>query len=228
MPDLKILLVDDHQIIQESVRIMLENAEGIAWTKCAGNGEEALEQVRCLKPDIVITDISMPKMNGIELTEEIRRISPDTKVLILTMYIYDDFIFRAIRAGASGVLSKQDTTREVLLEAVSSLRNDRQYFSPGISSQVMKSMAGIAKGKKRTESLKAPELTVREREILKLYVEGYTNQEIAGRLSISSRTVETHKANIMQKFNFKSTVEMVKFALRNNLVSLDQEPPFGM
>jgi DNA-binding NarL/FixJ family response regulator len=226
MEEVKILLVDDHQIIQESVKLMLSDAEGVAWTRCAGNGEDALKQVRCLMPDIVITDISMPKMNGIELTEEIRRISPETKVLILTMYTYDDFIYRAIRAGAHGVLSKQDTTREVLKEAVAALRQGKQYFSPGISSQVMKSVAGIAKGRKGTENLKIPDLTGREREILRLYVEGYTNQEIADRLSISIRTVETHKANIMLKYNFKSTVEMVKFALRNNLVHLDQEPPF--
>lgn len=223
MADLKIVLVDDHQIIQESVRIMLADTEGIAWIRCAGNGEEALDQIKSLEPDVVITDISMPKMNGIELTEEICRISPETRVLILTMYTHYDFICRAIRAGALGVLSKQDTTREVLKEAISAMRNGKQYFSPEISHQVMRSVAGKVKSRKRNDGMQIPALTEREREILRLYVEGFSNQEIADRLSISIRTVETHKANIMQKFNFRSTVEMVKFALRNNLVSLEPD-----
>ena len=160
-------------------------------------------------------------MNGIELTAEIARISPETRVLVLTMYTFEDFIYSVIRAGAKGVLSKQDTSREVLLEAVQRVSGDEVYFSPSISRIMMNSLVENTRNSSGNEPGRVPALTSREKEILRLYVEGFTNQEIADKLSISNRTVETHKSNIMQKFNFKSTVEMVKFAIRNNLVSLD-------
>jgi two-component system, NarL family, response regulator NreC len=216
-----ILLVDDHQIITDGVQTMLSTATDLELIGSSFDGKTALHMVTCLKPDIVITDISMPGMNGIELTQEISRISPETRVLVLTMYTFEDFIYSVIRAGAKGVLSKQDTTREVLVEAVQRVSADEVYFSPSISRIMMNSLVENTRNTSGNEPARVPSLTSREKEILRLYVEGFTNQEIADKLSISNRTVETHKSNIMQKFNFKSTVEMVKYALRNNLVSLD-------
>lgn len=218
---ISILLVDDHRIITDGIRIMLSGSDDHELLGCAQNGEEALRLIRCHQPDIVITDISMPGMTGIELMEKIKQVSPDTRVLVLTMYTFEDFIYSAIRAGAKGVLSKQDTTREVLMDAIRKVFNDEVYFSPSVARIMLNSVVENARHIQSGEISKLPALTTREKEILRLYVEGFTNQEIAIRLNISIRTVETHKSNIMQKFNFKSTVEMVKFAIRNNLIPLD-------
>jgi len=220
MEKIKVLLVDDHQIITNGIQVMLEGVEKVDWLGSTNDAEEALRLVKNFKPDILITDISMPKLNGIQITQAIKKEEYPTRVLILTMYTFEDFIFSAIQAGASGVLSKQDTTKEILLEAIESVHRGKDYFSPSVSRLVMQSTIKNVRHHAASDSSKLPALTLREKEILRLYVEGFTNHEIATRLNISPRTVETHKNNIMQKFNFKSTVEMVKYALRNNLVEM--------
>jgi len=220
MSRIKVLLVDDHQIITNGIQVMLEGVEEVEWMGSSNDAEDALRLVKALNPDILITDISMPKLNGIEITQLIKKEQLSTKVLILTMYTFEDFIFNAIQAGASGVLSKQDTTKEVLLEAIRAVHEGNDYFSPSVSKLVMQSAVKNVRHQLAPDLSKVPSLTLREKEILRLYVEGFTNHEIGDKLNISPRTVETHKNNIMQKFNFKSTVEMVKYALRNNLVAM--------
>jgi DNA-binding NarL/FixJ family response regulator len=220
MGKIRVVFADDHHIITDSIRTLLAGSEDILLEAIASDGEEALMMVRNLKPDILISDIAMPKMNGIELTSAIASLGLSTRVLILTMYTQEDIIFSVIQAGARGVISKQETTREALIAAIRKIYDGEEYFSPGISGTIMKSLVHQARTPSAKELSRIPCLTTREKEILKLYVEGFTNQEIADRLFISIRTVETHKNNIMQKFNFKSSVEMVKFALRNNLVSI--------
>ena len=217
MKKIRVIFADDHQIITDSMETMLHGEDEILLSGTAPDGRQALKKVLEEKPDILVTDISMPLLNGIELTARIKELNLDTKVLILTMYTQDDLIYSAISSGAKGILSKQETTREILLEAIKTIYDGKEYFSPGISSTIMKSLVTNAKNQSHNEQHKIPSLTSREKEILKLYIEGFTNQEIADKLFISIRTVETHKNNIMQKFNFKSSVEMVKFALRNNL-----------
>jgi len=220
MEKIKILLVDDHQIILDGVKTMIVEEADINFVGCASNGKIALEMIRLHSPDIVISDISMPDMTGIELTGQIQELHPNCKVLILSMYTTDDYIYNAIKAGARGILPKQDTTREMLLEAVRTIYAGEEYFAPNISKNLMKNyLSGVKKGNNSDDTRKYS-LTQREKEILKLYVEGLSNQEVADKLNISIRTVETHKNNIMQKFEFKSTIEMVKFALKNNLVIL--------
>jgi len=220
MKKIKVLLVDDHQIIRDGVKTMIIDEEDIEFVGCAENGKKALEMIKFQLPDLVISDISMPDMTGIELTAKIKEMNFDTKVLILSMYTTDDYIFNAIQAGAKGILPKQDTTKEMLMEAIRAIFSGSEYFAPSISKKLMSSfLSGIKKGN-QTENATKYTLTQREKEILKLYVEGYTNQEVATKLNISVRTVETHKNNIMLKFEFKSTVEMVKFALKNNIVIL--------
>ena len=220
MEKIKILLVDDHQIILDGVKTMIFDEEDIDFVGCASNGKKALEIIKSQMPDVVISDISMPDMTGIELTAKINEMNINTKVLILSMYTTDDYIFNAIQAGAKGILPKQDTTKEMLMDAIRLIHSGSEYYAPSISKKLMNSyLSGIKKGNQSENSTKYS-LTQREKEILKLYVEGFSNQEVANKLNISVRTVETHKNNIMQKFEFKSTVEMVKFALKNNLVSL--------
>lgn len=220
MKKIKVLLVDDHQIIRDGVKTMIIDEEDIEFIGCAENGKKALDLIKSSCPDVVISDISMPDMTGIELCAKIQELNLNSKVLILSMYTTDDYIFNAIQSGAKGILPKQDTTKEMLLEAIRVIISGSEYYAPSISKKMMKSFVSRVKKGNSTDSTTKYSLTQREKEILKLYVEGFTNQEIANKLNISVRTVETHKNNIMQKFEFKSTVEMVKFALKNNLVIL--------
>jgi len=213
-------LVDDHQIIRDGVKTMLIDEDDIDFVGYAANGFNALEMIKQNVPDIVISDISMPDMTGIELTSKIMELNLNIHVLILSMYTTDDYIFNAIKAGAKGILPKQDTNKEMLLEAIRLIYSGEEYYAPSVSKNLMKSYLSSVKKGNISDNAKKYSLTQREKEILKLYVEGFSNHEVAEKLNISIRTVETHKNNIMQKFDFKSTVEMVKFALKNNIVSL--------
>jgi two-component system response regulator NreC len=217
---ISILLVDDHQIILDGIKQMLEGESSICICACAENGKQALEFAQQNPPDIIITDVSMPDMNGVELCEQIQKMDIPSKVIVLSMYASEDYIFKAIQAGAKGYLTKQNTTKEELISAIHRIVNGEEYYSPAVASIMMKNYVNKAQKKSNLETKTVESLTTREREILKLYAEGYSNQEIADKLCISNRTVDAHKNNIMQKFEFKSTVDMVKFAIKNNIVSL--------
>ncbi len=214
----KILIVDDHQIVRDGIKRILTDENDIELIGSVGSGKEALDFIKCTQPSIVIADLSMPNMSGIELTEKLTKLYPEIKVLILSMFNNEEYIVSAIQAGAKGYLPKQDSTTEILLEAIRTIANDDEFYSPSISKIVMKSFINNVKNTSVSDVAKKHQLTSREKEILKLYVEGCTNNEIAEKLNLSIFTVKTHKNNIMQKYNFKSTVEMIKFALRNNIV----------
>lgn len=220
MDKIKVMLVDDHQIIRDGVKTMILDENDIEFAGCAENGLKALELIRSTHPDIVISDISMPDMTGIELCEKLVASGSNARVLILSMYTTDNYIFNAIKAGARGILPKQETTREMLLEAIRTIYSGNEYYAPSVSKKMLTNFVSGLKRGSNSEKTAKYSLTPREKEILKLYVEGYSNQEVAENLNISIRTVETHKNNIMQKFEFKSTVEMIKFALKNNIVIL--------
>lgn len=217
---ISILLVDDHQIILDGIKQMLEGESSICICACAENGKQALELALQNPPDIIITDVSMPEMNGVELCEQIQKTRITSKVIILSMYASEDYIYKAIQAGAKGYLTKQNTTKEELISAIHRIVNGEEYYSPAVANIMMKNYINKAQNKNNSETKTVNSLTTREREILKLYAEGYSNQEIADKLCISNRTVDAHKNNIMQKFEFKSTVDMVKFAIKNDIVSL--------
>jgi two-component system response regulator NreC len=217
---ISILLVDDHQIILDGIKQMLEGESSICICACAENGKQALELAQLNPPDVIITDVSMPDMNGVELCEQIQKMNIPSKVIVLSMYASEDYIFKAIQAGAKGYLTKQNTTKEELILAIHQIVNGEEYYSPAVASIMMKNYVNKAQKKSNLETKTVESLTTREREILKLYAEGYSNQEIADKLCISNRTVDAHKNNIMQKFEFKSTVDMVKFAIKNDIVTL--------
>lgn len=215
---IKVLIVDDHQIVRDGIERILNDEGDIELIGSVSSGKEALDFIKCNQPDIVIADLSMPNMSGIELTEKLTSHYPDVRVLILSMFNNEDYIVSAIQAGAKGYLPKQDSTTEILLETIRTLFNGDEFYSPSISKIVLKSFIKKVKNTSVSDAAKKHQLTSREKEILKLYVEGCSNNEIAEKLNLSVYTVKTHKNNIMQKYNFKSTVEMIKFALRNNIV----------
>ena len=218
---IRVLLVDDHQIIRDGLSNMLKEAADIEVCGGAADIAKALEMVKRTSPDVVITDLSMPGKSGIELIRRIGEKHPDVYVLVLSMYITEDYIFNALKAGAKGYLPKQDTTKAELLKAIRTVARGEEFFSDTVAQVISKLYSHSAKSTATPDALaRKANLTSRETEILRLYTEGLSNMEIADRLNISIRTVETHKNNIMQKYNFKSTVEMIKFALKNNIVEL--------
>jgi DNA-binding NarL/FixJ family response regulator len=218
MSIIRVLIVDDHQIVRDGIKRILKDEDDIELTGSVGSGKEALDFIKRNQPNIVITDLSMPNMSGIELTEQLNKLYPEIKVLILSMLNNEGYIVSAIQAGAKGYLPKQDSTTEILLEAIRTISGGGEFYSPSISKIVLESFVNNVKSTHVGDIAKKHQLTSREKEILKLYVEGCTNSEISEKLNLSVFTIKTHKNNIMQKYNFKSTVEMIKFALRNNIV----------
>lgn len=219
MPETRIVLVDDHPIVRDGVRSLLEGNDDYILAGEATDGKELLENLPVMKPDLVIMDISLPRMSGIEVTKILSEQYPDIKVLILSMHTGEDFIFNAIKAGAKGYLPK-NTTRKELIDAINSLIAGEIYFNESISNTILKSYIRKAQQQDQNDEDSAGVLSPRESEILKMVAEGLTNQEISDKLFISIRTVESHKNHIMQKLKLRTTVDLVKFAIRKGIVEI--------
>ena len=219
MKKINVLLVDDHQIVRDGIKSLLTGSSNIEIIGEASDGAELLEKLKILYPDIIVLDISLPKTSGIELTKIITADYPEIKVLILSMYTNEDFIFNSIKAGAKGYLPK-NTTRKELLEAIHQIYNGNEFFSETISAIILKSYIKKAKSDDDIATKKEVSLTGREIEILKLVVEGVTNTDIANKLFISIRTVESHKNHIMQKLELNTPVDLVKFAIKNKIIEI--------
>ncbi len=213
----KVMLVDDHTIVRDGIKALLTDQDDISIIGEASNGRDLLSLLKVHKPDILLLDISLPDYSGIELCEIVRRDYPGIQVLFLSMYTSEEYIFNAIKAGAQGYLPKNISQTELLL-AIRTISQGSEYFSESISNIILKSYIKKAKNKE-PESLNPEEsLSKRELEILKLFAEGFPNPQIAEKLFISTRTVESHKNHIMQKLGLKSTVDLVKFAIRNQII----------
>ena len=219
MSKIRIFLVDDHQLVRDGIKALLISAEDLTILGEASSGKECFEKIAIETPDILILDISLPDTNGIEITKRITAEYPGTKVLILSMYTNEDFIFNSVKAGARGYLPK-NTSREELLSAIHAIYDGEEFFSDSISRIMLKSYVRKAKEDDLTPQRGPVPLTTREIEILKLFVEGFINKEISDQLDISIRTVETHKNHIMKKLELKSTVELIKYAIRNKIVEI--------
>jgi len=212
----RIVIAEDHTILREGLRSLLSSNVNFEVVGEAGDGREAIRQVKKLKPDLILSDLSMPRMNGMEAIKEIKRESPATKILVLTVHRAEEYILATFRAGADGYLLK-DSTHTELLMAVKKVLSGTHYISPEISEKVIE---GYIEGKKSLKSRTSWEtLTQREREILKLIAEGYRNKEIAGDLCISVKTVEKHRANLMEKLDLHSIQALTTFAIEKGLVS---------
>lgn len=211
-----LMLVDDHLIVRDGIKALLTGVERFEVIGEADSASHFFALLKSRVPDVVLLDINLPDISGIEITRRLKTDYPETGVLILSMYNTEDYIFNAIRAGAKAYLPKT-TNRKELEEAVNAVYRGEEYFSHSISNIILRSFIRQAKDE---ESGKDNRLTVRETEILRLFAEGLSNQEIADQLFISVRTVESHKNHIMQKLELKSTVDLVKFAIRNNIIEI--------
>jgi len=213
-----IILTEDHQILRDGVKSLIAS-ENIKITGEASTGAELMKLLEGEKPDIILMDISLPDTSGIELTRLISERFPEIKVLILSMYTDESFISQAIKSGAKGYLHK-NTTREEMLIAIDTVYSGNDFYSDNISKIILKTY--IEKAKLNAEEILNPHeiLSKREIEILTMFAEGFINKEIADKLFISIRTVESHKNHIMQKLNLKTQVELVKYAIRHNLINI--------
>src|SRR5512143_4004103 len=214
----KILIVDDHTIVRQGLRALLETQDGFVVVGEAENGREAVKKAQEHSPDVVIMDIAMPILNGLEATRQIKRILPDCKVVALTMYNDEEYVFQILKSGASGYLIKETASNE-LLNAIHSVRAGTPFFSPQIARKIMESYLKEDEQKKtRGETDK---LTNREKEVLQLIAEGYTNNEIGNLMNISVKTVETHRSHIMSKLDIHDVAGLIKYAIRKGLVVID-------
>jgi DNA-binding NarL/FixJ family response regulator len=219
MGKINIFLVDDHQLIRDGIKALLNGVEGINIVGEASSGKELFLKLNELRPDILILDISLPDISGIDITRTITEDYPTIRVLILSMYTDEHFILNAVKAGARGYLPK-NTTRDELLEAIVAIYNGDEFFGESISRIILKSYVRKAKEEESLPQKTQVNLTSREIEILKLVAEGFINKEISNHLDISIRTVETHKNHIMKKLEMKSIVELIKYAIRNKIVEI--------
>lgn len=212
---IRILLADDHTILRAGLRMMLNAQPDMEVIGEAQDGRQAINTTMNLQPDIVLMDITMPDMNGIEATRQIKRVAPEVKVLVLTMHENDEYVFQALRAGASGYILKEAADTE-LITALHVLRSGQFYLSPSAQSVIVGDYLQRVHTGEEKDSYN--NLTEREKEILKLVAEGYTNNQIAERLVISPKTVDTHRTHVMDKLNLHSRAELVKYAMRRGLL----------
>jgi two-component system nitrate/nitrite response regulator NarL len=220
---IKVLIADDHPVVRKGLQICLAKQGKMKVVGEAADGDEALRKARELSPDVVLMDISMPGMNGLAVTEVLRKEAPDMKVLILSVHSNKDYIFRVIQAGAHGYVSKEAPPEE-LVSAIESVYAGEPHFSEDIARAALNEF--VSSGGKREPFA---QLTSREREVLVLIAEGRSNKEIADRLGIGVRTIETHRERIMRRLGIHSVAGLTKYAIANGLISLEggSEPAGG-
>jgi len=218
MSPIRVLIADDHVVMREGISFLLEAEPDIQVVGQASDGQEAWEKARQLKPDIVLMDITMPGISGLEATRQLRAALPETQVLVLTMHEGDEFFFRMLQAGASGYVLKGASSDE-LLNAIRAVYRGGVYLYPTMAKKLLTDYMS----RPSTEQSSYDNLTPREREILTLIAQGLTNREIAARLVISVNTVGTHRQNIMEKLDLHNKSELIKYAIRKGLIAVEPD-----
>jgi two-component system response regulator NreC len=216
MEKIRVLLADDHALVRSGLIKLLEPHKDIAIVGEAEDGEEAIRFAKQLHPDVVIIDLSMPKVNGIEAAKTLRRDCPETRVLVLTMHENEEYVYQIFRSGAGGYILK-NAGRDEIAAAIRAVAKGDRFFSPRVSEIMVEGYLRRAEEREKSFSSQEIPLTAREKEILSLIAEGLNNQQIADRLFISPRTVDTHRTNIMQKLDIHDSVKLVRFAIEKGL-----------
>ncbi|MFF2644289.1 response regulator [Streptomyces niveus] len=210
----RILLADDHALVRRGVRLILDGEPDLTVVAEAGDGAEAIELAREHRPDLAILDIAMPRLTGLQAARELSRLLPETRILILTMYDNEQYFFEALKCGASGYVLKSVADRD-LLEACRAAMRDEPFLYPGaVTALIRNYLDRVRQG----DSVPEKAVTAREEEILKLVAEGHSSKEIADLLVISAKTVERHRANLLQKLGLKDRVELTRYAIRAGLI----------
>lgn len=216
MSKIRVLLADDHTIVRQGLRALLDSQEDIEVVGEAEDGRQAFEKTKELIPDVVVIDITMPNLNGIEATRQIKKLNPEIKVLVLTVHDNEEYIHQILQAGASGYLLKESAVTD-LVSAINAVKKGGIFLSPAISKVVVKDYIKHAEeGTGDFDSLNI--LTNREREVLQLIAEGHTNREVAHLLKLSVKTVDVHRSHIMEKLNIHDVTGLVKYSIRKGLI----------
>jgi DNA-binding NarL/FixJ family response regulator len=212
----RILIVDDHTILRSGIRSLIEMVPDFQVVGEADNGKDAIHFVGQLKPDLLIIDLSMPKSDGTDAIQRIKKRYPDIKILVLTVHKTEEYVHFSFKAGANGYVLKDDTSDELFI-AINNILSGKTYLSPGICNEVVTGF--LASSSKESITSSVDLLTTREREVIKLIAEGYRNKDVADYLSISIKTVEKHRSNLMKKLDLHSTSSITSYAIRNGLVT---------
>ncbi len=218
-PQYRILLADDHALIRHGIRNLISNNPALEVIGEVGDGEELLEYLKVKVPDLLILDISMPKLTGIEAVSKVKKLYPDIKILMLTMHKNKQYFYHAMSAGADGYLMKEDSDEELLL-AIKRIQNGKSYLSPYLSQDFADD---VISAYRNNRSSPFETLTKREREVLNLVVDGHTSKVMAEMLHLSPRTIDHHRANLLRKFDMKNSVDLVNFAVRNGFVTQTEQ-----
>jgi NarL family two-component system response regulator LiaR len=214
---IRVLIVDDHTIVRKGIRALLAEIAGIEVVGEADNGQEAVAQAETLHPDVILMDLAMPKMDGIEATRQIKASQPESRILVMTSFAADDKVFPAIKAGALGYLLKESAPED-LVQAIHQIHRGESSLHPTIARKVLQEITHPSDRPPTTDPL-----TEREAEVLRLVAQGLSNQDIARKLNISDPTVRTHVSNILSKLHLATRIQAALYALREGLVSLDAE-----
>lgn len=217
MKKLRVLLADDHTLVRAGLRSLLQQMDNVEVVAEAQDGRQALAAAAEHRPDVVLMDVSMSGMNGLEATLQLKRDRPEVRVIILSMHATEEYVLQALRAGAAGYLLKDSAPLELAL-ALQAVARGESYLSPPVSRQVVESYVQRTGG----EAQPLAALTPRQREILQLIAEGNSTKEIAGRLALSVKTVETHRSQLMERLNIRDVPGLVRYAIRHGLVSADK------
>ena len=217
MEPISILLADDHTLVRAGIRALIEQLPTVKVVGEAMDGREALRMVRERKPDLILMDVAMPGLNGLEATARVSKEFPDVRVIILSMYANEEYVREAINSGAAGYLVKRSATTE-LERAITAVARGEKYFSPLVSAHVNRDRDGRVSADRAS----IDRLTPRQREILQLVAERHSTKDIAGILDISVKTVETHRAQLMERLDIHDVPGLVRFAIRAGLVSLEE------
>ncbi|HJV10835.1 MAG TPA: response regulator transcription factor [Burkholderiales bacterium] len=214
---IRVLIADDHAVVAEGLRHLIEVERDIEVVACVGDGRAAVQQARELQPDVIIMDLSMPELNGADATRAILERDPRCRVIVLSMYAQREYVRRALKAGAAGYVVKRSAAKEVV-EAIRAVHAGQRYLSPRVADVVLDDYSN----EKQDDPL--ARLSAREREVLQLLAEGRTGAQIAERLSLSQKTVETYRARLVEKLGIRDLAGLVRFAIQKGLVSLDEGP----
>jgi DNA-binding NarL/FixJ family response regulator len=221
MPEKRnIFLVDDHVLFREGLKAIISRKSQYDIIGEAGNAKEAIQLIRELHPDLILLDIALPDRNGIELTNEIRKISPESRILIVSMHTRIDYILKTFQAGASGFVAKESAS-EKLLQGIHCVLNGEIFMDSSVSQNVLKRLIHVPEKKVRSPESRYDTLSSREQEILILLAEGKATKQIAEKLFISPKTVENHRSNIMQKLGLHSTIDLFRYAMKMGLIEED-------
>lgn len=214
MEKIRVFLADDHKILRESLVILLSQKDNIDVIGASGDGQEAYRKITELKPDIAVLDISIPRLNGLDLADKLKAEMPEVKTVILTMHKSEEFVTRALCAGVRGYVLK-DNALEELIECIETVYEGKMFLSQDVTGIVVD---GFVSNIRDNPAAQENTISAREREVLQLLAEGKSNKDISDTLNLSIKTVETHRANIMRKLGFRNITDLVLYAVRNHII----------